>query len=260
MTIKYRIDCGRSLSSKTGNIIVNGKLLFWGALMTFEHLRNYNMQPKNKSNAWIYAKKRMNEAKKQFVSKSCSPKTLRMFSFLAFHKEFGIDMLMKLPPEHGWPNQYTCFSSVVGHNDFYNFSVHTRIPYRSTIRHMSPVSGKKNYFFDVFYDYTGKELVLCDPENRNQAIDFEPMKYARDFYKKLIEDFKCLKSVEEPIRLGDTTFLTKKIDENTRIGVELDFFERGNLRGPYCYSDEKSLCINGLLIQFNEDDEAFEKD
>ena len=222
--------------------------------MSFASFINHGMTPGNSENVWLYAKKRMKDAKQQMRLGLLPPKTLRLISFLVFNKEFGVDMLIKLPLERGWPNQYIAFSSIVGNNDCYNFSVHTRFPYRSTVGHMSPVYNAQNFFLDIFYDYQNQELVLHDPKNYNRAIDFDIEEYSLTYYQRLIDDFKSLHFNEELVVIEGATFLTKRIDESIRIGIDIDLFKTGRIEKSYQNDSENTFCFNGLLIQFDEDD------
>ena len=179
MRIKYKFECIHNSINKQGAVVLNGKLLYWGTLISFEHLRDYNMQPINRRNVWLCAKKRIFPLKSGLTSNELPPKTLRLITFLAFNKAFGTNMLIQLPLQHGWPNQYALCSSFGRYEDFYHFSVHTKTPYQSTVGHMVPIGYGENFFFDVFYDHQNQELILHDPENHNQVIDFNPEEYIR---------------------------------------------------------------------------------
>ena len=259
MRIKYRIDCMNTVHGNQGVVVLNGKLVYWGTLMSFSHLRNHNMAPQEPENVWIYAKKRMREAKRQMRSGLLPPKTLRLIAFLAFNRAFGTNMLIQLPPQHGWPNQYALCSGFGRYAEFYHFSVHTRTPYRPTVGHMVPIGYADNFFFDVFYDYQNQELILHDPENYNQAIDFNPEEYVRAYYQRLVDDFKRLDLIEQSVVIENTTFLTKRIDENICIGIDTNLLETGRIEKSYQYHVENALCIDGLLIQFDEDEEFSER-
>jgi hypothetical protein len=213
------------------------------------------MQPINPRNVWLYAKKQVLSLK----SNNLTPNTLRLLAFLVFNKVYGTNMLIKFPIQKGWSNQYTAFSSFGQSSNYYNFSLYIRYPYRSRIHRMTSISNAQNFFFDVFYDYQNQELILHDPENHNQAIEFNSQEYIRKYYQRLIDDFKNLDSIEKSITLENKTFLTKRIDENIRVGIDTNLFEAGCIETPYQYQNDNILCINGLFIQFDKDEEFFEE-
>lgn len=262
MRIQYQVECLDKANRKQGAIVINGKLIYWGTLMSFSHLRDYNARPLKRTNVWLYAKKRMKAAKQQLRSGSLPPKTLRLLSFLALSKEYNTDVLMEFLPCRGWPNQYAAISTDPARDDCYNFSVHTKYPYRTSIQHMSPISQGQNLFFDVYYDYSNHTLVLHDPINQNDILDCEPERYVQICYQRLIDDLNKLDSRAEMIVVGNARYITKHIAEGIRVGLEMNLYKTG-YNQEFCvesYEEGNVFCKSGILIQIDEDDRVFEMD
>ena len=211
-----------STSHQKGDIPLNGKLIFWGAVSCFCNIY------KNNTNIWKYAKQICENI--YSVNRVNAHRT-RLYTFIVLNKVYGVQGICQYRLTNR-NNAYCCFDDVS--NDYYTFAIYINTGNTkrqiALIKAMSKVGGAmngNNIFFVANYDIQNNLLNIDDPDIEKNTITIDYINNnKKEFKKKLISDFNDLHPINEII--NGVNYKIVKSEDGYELGLSEKFLNEEN--------------------------------
>lgn len=241
MHFYYEILCPHTHSG-VRTVKLNGKLIYFAALNAFQNC---------KGNLWRKAKRLVNTYIKGVSSSARLTDAIRLLTFIALNKEFGVNNMMILPQQYN--NCYTAYGANL--SGFHFFGVcsnrYNLCRVLHYIRNFPSISYRNNHYYAATFDVIKNTLTIIDPPSENnECIDIESIyESERNFRKRLHHDFKLLDVFEKKTinYEGECYEVIDFPDISLRVGLNVKFIEN-NIAEQYILT-ENIIISNGIYIE-----------